>query len=59
MPSRPLTLTALHDEFRSGTLRPSDVVESWLALPHAARAAPVWIATLDAATLRARRLTRC
>ncbi len=50
----PLTLSALHADYRRGALRPTDVVEHWLARPDAQRAAPVWIATIPPDLLRAR-----
>jgi allophanate hydrolase len=48
------SITALHDHYRRESLRPSDVVEAWLAFPAALREAPVWISTVDAVTLRSR-----
>ena len=48
----PVTVAALHDAYRRGTLRPSDVVEGWLARDARERDAPVWIATVPAAVLR-------
>jgi len=55
MPSKPApTLTALHADYRRGALRPSDVVEAWLARPLRDRGAPVWIATVPADALRQR-----
>jgi allophanate hydrolase len=50
----PVTLSALHDAYRRGAWRPSEVVEYWLARPAATRAHPVWISTAPAATLRER-----
>ena len=50
----PVTVAALHDAYRRGTLRPSDVVEGWLARDARERDAPVWIATVPAAALRTR-----
>jgi allophanate hydrolase len=44
----------LHADFRRGALRPSDVVEAWLARPLPDRSAPIWIATTSAAALRER-----
>ena len=52
--SPPATLALLHDAYRRGTWRPSEVVEHWLARPAAERAAPVWIATVAPEALRAR-----
>jgi allophanate hydrolase len=54
MSRRPITIAALHEHYRRGALRPSDVVESWLALPASTRAAPVWISTVAPESLRAR-----
>jgi allophanate hydrolase len=54
MPEYPLTIAALHEQYRQGALRPSDVVEHWLALPAAARSTPVWISTASPESLRAR-----
>ena len=57
MPSIPLELIDLHDAYRSGTLKPSDVVEARLARVATCRDdawAPVWISTVDANTLRQR-----
>lgn len=48
----PATISALHDAYRAGTLRPSDVVEAWLARDAAERSAPVWISTHTAEVLR-------
>jgi allophanate hydrolase len=48
------TIAELHDAFRDGSARPSTVVERWLARPAQVREAPVWISTVDAATLRER-----
>ena len=53
-PSPPATLSALHDAYRRGTWRPSEVVEYWLARPAAERGIPVWISTMPAARLRER-----
>lgn len=50
----PVTLSALHDAYRRGTWRPSEVVEFWLARPAAERGRPVWIATASAPALRER-----
>jgi allophanate hydrolase len=54
MPQRPFTIAALHEDYRRGALRPSEVVESWLALPAAARATPIWISTVAPEQLCAR-----
>jgi allophanate hydrolase len=54
LPTPPATISALHDAYRRGTWRPSEVVEFWLARPAPARAHPVWIATVPAAVLRER-----
>ncbi len=55
MPSPPApTLTALHDDYRRGAMRPSDVVEAWLARPLSDRSSPIWIATVAADVLRER-----
>ena len=59
MPSRPtppVTIAALHDAYRRGTWRPSEVVEFWLARPAAAHGHPVWISTMPADALRERAL---
>jgi allophanate hydrolase len=57
MPQRPptpgRTISELHESFRRGTYRPSDVVEGWLAQPAASRSAPVWISTVAPEILRA------
>ena len=50
----PATIEALHDAYRRGTWRPSEVVEYWLARPEAERGLPVWISTMPAAALRKR-----
>jgi allophanate hydrolase len=50
----PPTLRALHDAYRRGSWRPSEVVEYWLARPEPARGHPVWIAEVDPAKLRER-----
>ncbi len=50
----PPTIDALHAAYRSGTWRPSEVVEHWLARPDADRGRPVWIATVPAAAIRQR-----
>jgi allophanate hydrolase len=54
MPQSPFTIAALHEDYRRGVLRPSQVVESWLAQPAAARSSPVWISTVAPENLRAR-----
>jgi allophanate hydrolase len=55
MPTPPAAmLTALHDEFRRGMARPSDLVERWLARPVQERSTPVWIATVAPEILRTR-----
>ena len=59
MPSRPtppVTIAALHDAYRCGTWRPSEVVEYWLARPAAAHGHPVWISTVSPQALRERAL---
>jgi len=53
-PPLPTTLHALHDAFRVRSWRPSEIVEAWLARAPAERAAPVWISTASASTLRER-----
>ncbi|APV49604.1 allophanate hydrolase [Betaproteobacteria bacterium GR16-43] len=53
-PPIPITIAALHDAYRAGQLRPSDVVEAWLARNADDRAAPIWIATHAATRLRER-----
>jgi allophanate hydrolase len=54
MSRHPVTIAALHDDYRRGISRPSDIIESWLALPAATRATPVWISTVALEALRAR-----
>lgn len=54
--SPPVTVSALHDAYRKGAWRPSEVVEYWLARPAADRAHPVWISTVPAAAMRERAL---
>jgi allophanate hydrolase len=54
MSRHPVTIAALHDDYRRGISRPSDIIESWLALPAATRATPVWISTVAPEALRAR-----
>ena len=50
----PPTISALHDAYRSGASRPSEIVERWLARPATERGLPVWISTFPAAVLRER-----
>ena len=52
----PATISALHDAYRRGAWRPSEVVEFWLARREEDRARPVWISTHPAAVLRLRAL---
>ena len=49
-----VTVSALHACYRNATLRPSDVVERWLARDAGERERPVWISTATAAALRER-----
>lgn len=50
----PATIAALHDAYRRGTWRPSEIVEHWLARPAEDRGRPVWIAVAAPTTLRER-----
>ncbi len=50
----PVTLSALHQAYRLGACRPSDVVEHWLQRAVESRSAPVWICTAPPEALRAR-----
>jgi allophanate hydrolase len=52
--SPPATISDLHDTYRRGTWRPSEIVEAWLARPANDRGHPVWISTAPAAALRER-----
>ncbi|QJR12732.1 Allophanate hydrolase [Usitatibacter rugosus] len=56
-PPIPATIAALHDAYRAGKLRPTDVVEAWLARDASERAAPVWISVQSPEVLRARAST--
>jgi len=53
-PVPPATISALHEAFRRGSWRPSEVVESWLARPDAERDRPIWISTAAASVVRER-----
>lgn len=53
-PTPPPTISELHDAYRRGTWRPSEIVEHWLARPAADRDRPVWISLLPAGALRER-----
>ncbi|MFO1313284.1 MAG: allophanate hydrolase [Burkholderiales bacterium] len=50
----PCTIGDLHDAYRSGRWRPSEVVEHWLARRDDERGRPVWISTVAPASLRRR-----
>ncbi len=50
----PPTIGELHDAYRAGRWRPSEVVEHWLARPEDERGRPVWISTFAPSVLRRR-----